>query len=57
MLVILPLAAGIVMLIVKPHLMASKIVAIAGAVVIVTAILINTTIMLKQLKMLYLLKV
>ena len=37
-LVILPLAAGIVMLIVKPHLMASKIVAIAGAVVIVVAV-------------------
>ena len=47
-LVILPLAAGIVMLIVKPHLMASKIVAIAGAVVIVTAILINTTIIIEK---------
>ncbi len=48
LLVLLPLAAGIVMLIVRPHLKASMIVAGLGAVLVLTVILVNTTIIIEK---------
>lgn len=47
-LVLLPLAAGIVLLVVKPNLKASGIVAALGAVLLIAVILINTTIIIEK---------
>lgn len=47
-LVLLPLAAGIVMLAVKPGFWVSKAVASLGAVLVVTVILVNTTIIIEE---------
>ncbi len=47
-LTLLPLAVGIVMLIVKPRLMASKLVATLGALLAIAVILINTTIIIEK---------
>ncbi len=48
LLVLLPLAAGIVMLAVKPGFWVSKVVASLGAVLVVTVILVNTTIIIEE---------
>lgn len=48
LLVLLPLAAGIVLLAVKPHLKISGIVAGLGAVLVVAVILVNTTIIIEK---------
>ncbi|MCM1308552.1 MAG: hypothetical protein NC223_08140 [Butyrivibrio sp.] len=48
LLVLLPLAAGIVLLAVKPHLKVSGIVAALGAVLVVAVILVNTTIIIEK---------
>lgn len=43
-----PLVAGIVMLIVKPHLLVSKLLALVGAVALVVLIMVNTTIVVED---------
>lgn len=48
LLVLLPLAAGIVLLAVKPHLKISGIVAGLGAALVVAVILVNTTIIIEK---------
>lgn len=48
LLVLLPLAAGIVLLAVKPHLKISGVVAGLGAVLVVAVILVNTTIIIEK---------
>lgn len=48
LLVLLPLIAGIVMLIVKPHLWVSKLIAVAGVVVIVVVNFMNTTFFIQE---------
>ena len=48
LLILLPLAVGIIMLIVKPHLMASRFVALFGALLAVVAILLNITIIIER---------
>lgn len=48
LLVFLPVIAGIVMLIVKPHLLFSKLLAAGGAIGLVVVIMINTTIVLTE---------
>lgn len=48
LLAFVPLLAGIVMLIVKPHLLVSKILALAGAVALVVLIMVNTTIVVED---------
>lgn len=47
-LILLPLAAGIVMLIIKPNLLASRLVAAFGAILAIAAIFINTTIIIEE---------
>lgn len=47
-LVLLPLAAGIVMLIVRPHSKLSVIVAGVGAILVIVMILVNTTIVIEK---------
>lgn len=44
----LPLLAGIVLLIIKPNLLVSKIVALVGAIALVVLIMINTTIVVEE---------
>ena len=48
LLTFVPLVAGIVMLIVKPQLLVSKLLALVGAVVLVVLILVNTTIVVED---------
>ena len=45
---LVPLVAGIVMMIVKPNLLASKLVALAGAVVVVLILFFTTTIVVEK---------
>lgn len=47
-LVLLPLVAGIIMLLWKPHLLISKIIAVTGALIVIIVILINTTIIIDK---------
>ena len=47
-LALVPLVAGIVMMIVKPNLLASKLVALAGAVVVVLILFFTTTIVVEK---------
>ncbi len=47
-LVILPLVIGIIMMAVKPHLKASKLVAFIGAALVVVMIIANTTIIIEK---------
>lgn len=48
LLILLPLAVGIIMLIVKPHLLASRLVAFFGALLAIVAILLNITIIIER---------
>lgn len=48
LLVLLPLVAGIIMLIVKPHLKASKWVALGGAVLVIVMIIANIKIVIQK---------
>ena len=43
-----PLVAGIVMLIIKPNLLVSKLLALVGAIVLVVLILVTTTIVVEE---------
>lgn len=47
-LVLIPLVAGIVLLIVKPHFIVSKIVAVAGAIVLLVVIFVNATFIIEK---------
>ena len=47
-LVFLPIIAGIVMLIVKPQFLVSKVVAAVGAIFLIVVIMLNTTIVLAE---------
>lgn len=47
-LVLIPLVAGIVLLIVKPHFIVSKIVAVAGAIALLVVIFVNATFIIEK---------
>lgn len=46
--VMLPLIAGIIMMIVKPDMLASKLIAIAGAVIVIVVLFFTTTIIVEK---------
>lgn len=48
LLVFLPAIAGIVMLVIKPQLLASKLVAAVGGILLVVVIMLNSTIILEE---------